>query len=161
MTALITSVLERISGISRWQKKTIVFLLDILLCIQSIWIAYSLRIGVWVYWDFAVQKMVLGALLTMIPVFYFFGVYNAIFRYAGSGMMRTLVRAFLFYSFPFAIIFAVIGVAGVPRTIGVIQPMIFYAGRVFESDSQIFNAGFIEPQSIWRTNKECAHLRCR
>ena len=126
MTALITSVLERISGISRWQKKTIVFLLDILLCIQSIWIAYSLRIGVWVYWDFAVQKMVLGALLTMIPVFYFFGVYNAIFRYAGSGMMRTLVRAFLFYSFPFAIIFAVIGVAGVPRTIGVIQPMIFF-----------------------------------
>jgi FlaA1/EpsC-like NDP-sugar epimerase len=126
MTALITSVLEKISGISRWQKKTIVFLLDIILCIQSIWIAYSLRIGVWVYWDFAVQKMALGALLTMIPVFYFFGVYNAIFRYAGSGMMRTLVRAFLFYSFPFAIIFAVIGVAGVPRTIGVIQPMIFF-----------------------------------
>ncbi len=126
MTAAITSLLERISGIPRWQKRAIVFLLDIILCIQSIWIAYSLRIGVWVYWDFAVQKMVLGALLTMVPVFYFAGVYNAIFRYAGSGMMKTLVRAFLFYSVPFAIIFVGIGVAGVPRTIGVIQPMIFF-----------------------------------
>ena len=126
MTAVITSLLERISGIPRWQKRAIVFLLDIILCIQSIWIAYSLRIGVWVYWDYAVQKMVLGALLTMVPVFYFAGVYNAIFRYAGSGMMKTLVRAFLFYSVPFAIIFVGIGVAGVPRTIGVIQPMIFF-----------------------------------
>tara|TARA_R110000824_G_scaffold62788_8_gene165951 strand:- start:1346 stop:1486 length:141 start_codon:yes stop_codon:yes gene_type:complete len=44
-------------------------LLDILLCMQSIWIAYSLRIGVWVLWDIAIQKIVLACLLLMIPVF--------------------------------------------------------------------------------------------
>jgi UDP-N-acetylglucosamine 4,6-dehydratase len=126
MTAVITSILEKLAGMSRWQKQTIVLLLDIILCVQSIWIAYSLRIGVWVYWDLAVQKVVLGAILMMVPVFFFTGVYNAIFRYAGSGMMKTLVRAFLVYSVPMVIVFSIIGVAGVPRTVGVIQPIIFF-----------------------------------
>lgn len=126
MTTVFTSVLERISNIARWQKQSIVFFLDTLLCIQSIWIAYSLRIGVWIYWDLAIQKIALGALLAMIPAFYFAGVYKAIFRYAGSGMMKTLVRAFLFYSFPLVVIFSIVGIAGVPRTVGVIQPIIFF-----------------------------------
>ena len=100
--------------------------MDIILCVQSIWIAYSLRIGVWIYWDIAIQKVVLGALLIMIPTFYFSGVYNAIFRYAGSGMMKTLVRAFFVYSIPFGLIYAVFGINGVPRTIGAMQPIIFF-----------------------------------
>lgn len=126
MTALITSLLEKIANLSRWQKQTIVLALDIILCVQSIWIAYSLRVGVWIYWDLAIQKVVLAALLIMIPVFYFVGVYNAIFRYAGSGMMKTLVRAFILYGVPMVVLFSVIGMAGVPRTIGVIQPIIFF-----------------------------------
>lgn len=126
MTAVFVSLLEKLAGVSRWQKQAIVLLLDIILCIQSIWIAYSLRIGVWVYWDMAVQKVVLVAVLTMLPVFYFTGVYNAIFRYAGSGMMKTLVRAFLVYSIPTVVLFSIIGLAGVPRTIGIIQPIIFF-----------------------------------
>ena len=126
MITIVTSILEKLAGISRWQKQAIVLLLDAALCVQSIWIAYSLRIGVWVYWDLAIQKLALAAILFMLPVFYFTGVYNAIFRYAGSGMMKTLVRAFILYSVLMVILFSVIGLAGVPRTVGAIQPIIFF-----------------------------------
>ncbi|MEH6716627.1 nucleoside-diphosphate sugar epimerase/dehydratase [Parasphingorhabdus flavimaris] len=126
ITAVVTSFLEYIARLARWKKKLIVFLLDILLCVQSIWIAYSLRIGVWILWDIAVQKIVLACLLIMVPVFVLTGVYQAIFRYAGTGMMKILVRAFAVYSVLIALLFAVIGVDGVPRTIGVIQPVIFF-----------------------------------
>ncbi|NQV94057.1 MAG: hypothetical protein HQ482_02805, partial [Sphingomonadales bacterium] len=122
MNVVIAFILEKIAGLSRWQKQAIVFSLDVILCVQSIWIAYSLRIGVWVYWDLAIQKIVIGALLTMIPTFYFAGVYRAIFRYAGSGMMKTLARTFAFYSVPLVAIFTIVGIDGVPRTIGIIQP---------------------------------------
>ncbi|MEP3226012.1 MAG: nucleoside-diphosphate sugar epimerase/dehydratase [Parasphingorhabdus sp.] len=74
----------------------------------------------------AIQKVALASLLIMAPVFYFVGVYKAIFRYAGSGMMKTLVRAFMIYTVPMVVIFSVIGLAGVPRTIGVIQPILFF-----------------------------------
>ena len=126
ITTAITLLLERIARLARWKKKAIVFLLDILLCVQSIWIAYSLRIGVWVLWDIAVQKILLVCLLTMVPVFVLSGVYRAIFRYAGTGMMKTLVRAFAIYSVLVAFIFVVVGLDGVPRTIGVIQPVVFF-----------------------------------
>ena len=126
ITAAIASLLEKVAQLARWKKKTIVLLLDILLCVQSIWIAYSLRIGVWIFWDIAVQKIILICLATMIPVFVLSGVYKAIFRYAGTGMMKTLVRAFAIYTAVIAIIFAVIGIDGVPRTIGVIQPVVFF-----------------------------------
>jgi FlaA1/EpsC-like NDP-sugar epimerase len=126
ITTYITSFLENIARLARWKKKSIVFLLDILLCVQSIWIAYSLRIGVWVLWDIAIQKIVLICLMMMVPVFILTGVYKAIFRYAGTGMMKTLVRAFAVYSVLIAILFAVVGIDGVPRTIGLIQPVIFF-----------------------------------
>ena len=89
ITAVVTSFLEYIARLARWKKKLIVFLLDILLCVQSIWIAYSLRIGVWILWDIAVQKIVLACLLIMVPVFVLTGVYQAIFRYAGTGRRAT------------------------------------------------------------------------
>lgn len=126
ITTVITLLLERIARLARWKKKAIVFLLDILLCVQSIWIAYSLRIGVWVLWDFAIQKILLVCLLIMVPVFVLSGVYRAIFRYAGTGMMKTLVRAFAIYSVLVAFIFIMVGLDGVPRTIGVIQPVVFF-----------------------------------
>lgn len=126
ITALITTVLAKIANMTRWKKQLTVVSLDVILCVLSIIIAYSLRIGVWVYWDMAIQKVVVGSLLILLPVFYFSGVYNAIFRYAGSGMMKTLARAFIVYAAPMVIIFSVIGMAGVPRTIGVIQPIIFF-----------------------------------
>ncbi|WP_417621980.1 polysaccharide biosynthesis protein [Parasphingorhabdus sp.] len=126
ITSVITSALEKIAQLARWKKKAIVVLLDIMLCVQSIWIAYSLRIGVWVLWDIAVQKMVLICLLTMIPVFALSGVYRAIFRYAGTGMMKTLARSFAIYTVVVAFIFVVVGMAGVPRTIGIIQPAVFF-----------------------------------
>lgn len=126
ITSVITLLLERIARLARWKKKAIVFLLDILLCVQSIWIAYSLRIGVWVLWDIAVQKILLVCLLTMVPVFVLSGVYRAIFRYAGTGMMKTLVRAFAIYSLLVAFVFVVVGLDGVPRTIGLIQPVVFF-----------------------------------
>ena len=126
MTAVITSILEQFADLPRTQKRAIVVFLDAILCVQAIWIAYSLRIGVWVYWDLAIQKIALAAILTMAPVFFFTGVYNAIFRYAGSGMMKTLVRAFLVYSVPMVFVFTIVGIDGVPRTVGVIQPIIFF-----------------------------------
>tara|TARA_R110001592_G_scaffold50063_3_gene155294 strand:- start:101 stop:484 length:384 start_codon:yes stop_codon:yes gene_type:complete len=52
--------------------------------------------------------------------------YNSIFRYAGTGMMKTLVRAFAIYSVVIGFAFAVAGMDGVPRTIGLIQPVVFF-----------------------------------
>jgi FlaA1/EpsC-like NDP-sugar epimerase len=59
-----------------------------------------------------------------LPVFITSGLYRAIFRYSGLPAMVAVGRAMLLYGLAFAAIFTFWGVDGVPRTVGLIQPML-------------------------------------
>ena len=74
--------------------------------------------------------MLVASLLIALPLFTVFGLYRAIFRYAGMQMLFTLNKALAIYALVYALIFVVIGVDGVPRSIGLIQPIIFAVGVV-------------------------------
>ncbi|MBA4045737.1 MAG: capsule biosynthesis protein CapD [Erythrobacter sp.] len=54
------------------------------------------------------------------------GVYRTIFRFAGSGTMLAIARAILLYFIPFSIICMIYTLPDVPRTIGILQPIIFF-----------------------------------
>jgi FlaA1/EpsC-like NDP-sugar epimerase len=123
---LIVAALERLARLHRWQKQSIVFLIDVTMLVISIWLAFSLRLGIWNYWSTGIQRALIGALVIMIPIFYAGGIYRTIFRYAGVGMMKTLVRTFAAYTVGMCIAFGVIGFAGVPRTLGLLQPILFF-----------------------------------
>ena len=93
--AVLTTVLGRVAVLPRWQKRAIVFSVDLALLIAAVWIAYSLRMGVWILWNDAIAIFMLAAVPTMVASFVLTGVYKSIFRYAGSGMLGILTRAFL------------------------------------------------------------------
>jgi FlaA1/EpsC-like NDP-sugar epimerase len=52
------------------------------------------------------------------------GLYRAIFRYSGWPALLAVARATSIYGLLYASIFTAIGVAGVPRTVGIIQPIL-------------------------------------
>ena len=122
----LTAVLGKMAVLPRWQKRAIVFTSDLVLLITSIWIAYSLRIGEWIYWDESVRELALGAALVMVPSFLAAGVYQSIFRYAGTGMMAIMLRAFAFYTAAMTLIYLFWSIPGVPRTLGLLQPLVFF-----------------------------------
>jgi FlaA1/EpsC-like NDP-sugar epimerase len=123
---LLTAFLGRLAILHRPYKRAIVFGIDCVLAVLSIWISYSLRVGVWIYWDPAVRTVALGAFALMIPCFVFAGVYRSIFRYAGTGLMRIILRAFTPYTIGMALIYMGWGFKGVPRTLGLLQPITFF-----------------------------------
>lgn len=120
------TVLQQLPALKRAQKRWLVLAVDLLLLIQSVWTAYSLRIGSWELWDKAIASISIGAVALMVPIFLLSGVYNTIFRYAGIGMMSTLVRAFVPYTAGMAAVYLFYGIPGVPRTLGIIQPLLFF-----------------------------------
>lgn len=126
LNSFITWFLRGLLGLTRWQKQAIVFAADCVLLALSVWVAYSLRIGVWVLWSDAIRNLLLGTSLLFIPTFYLSGMYQAIFRYAGVGMMRIMLRAFTSYTVLTFAIFMVLGIVGVPRTMGLLQPAVFF-----------------------------------
>jgi FlaA1/EpsC-like NDP-sugar epimerase len=59
-----------------------------------------------------------------LPVFVVSGLYRAIFRFSGWPAMLAVARAIAVYGLLFAAVFTAIGVDGIPRTVGLIQPLL-------------------------------------
>lgn len=66
----------------------------------------------------------LVSVIFALPIFIASGLYRAIFRYSGLPAMVAVVRAMLLYGVAFAGVFTFYGFTGVPRTVGLIQPLL-------------------------------------
>ena len=115
----------------RTLKRSFVILVDIILCILAVWIAYYLRTGEFIlFWERYNEHYLLPAyiisIFISISVFSYFDLYKLIFRFAGSQTMINFAKAAIIYGFVYCIIFTLHGIDGVPRTIGIIQPIILF-----------------------------------
>ncbi len=112
----------------RTLKRFLALGMDASLCVLTVWLAYYLRLGEWVRLSSDPVWMpvwaILGSLALALPIFVISGLYRAIFRYAGWQALMTVTKAILVYAFMYAAIFTAIGVPGVPRTVGLIQPIL-------------------------------------
>jgi FlaA1/EpsC-like NDP-sugar epimerase len=128
-------IVLKILILPRSQKRALVFASDIFLCLISVVISYYLRVGIWVWPSGILWIPYFAAIIIAIPIFIIFGLYHSIFRYAGWGALMVLLRACFVQGLIYVTIFTSIGVVGIPRTIGIIQPVILMllvgASRVF------------------------------
>jgi FlaA1/EpsC-like NDP-sugar epimerase len=105
-------------------KRAVVLALDVVLCGLAVWLALYLRLGHFVPLLGSAVWITLVSVAVALPIFITSGLYRAIFRYSGMPAMMALVRAMLLYGLVFAAIFTFWGVEGVPRTLGLIQPVL-------------------------------------
>ena len=109
-------------------KKLIVLALDVVLCLLVTWLAFSLRFDDLVPLSPALELAAGTSVLFAIPLFISFGLYRAIFRFSGWFATLSLVRAISLYALLYSVPFLIIGVEGVPRSIGIIQPVLLFVG---------------------------------
>ena len=98
--------------------------MDVCLCIFSAWFALYLRLGEFISLTGQSSIAATASISILIPLFLLGGLYKSVFRYHGLRALIFVFRLMLLYSLLFFTVFTVIGVSGVPRTIGVIQPII-------------------------------------
>ena len=129
----------------RKAKRFLVLCIDLTLSIISVWLAFYLRVGEFIpFWEQGKEHFPLpaciAALLISTLIFNYFNFYKVIFRYFGSQEIINILKACLIYGVIYSIIFTIIRVEGVPRTIGVIQPLVFFLLICF---SRFFVASYL------------------
>ena len=124
----LSELAKPVLALPRPAKRAIVLVSDASLCMLSVWLAFYLRLGDFVPLSDVVFSPLgltaLASVLIAIPIFVTSGLYRAIFRYSGLPAMVTMGRAMLLYGVVFAAVFTFYGVQGVPRTVGLIQPLL-------------------------------------
>lgn len=128
-------------ALPRLAKRLIALFVDMVLCVFTVWLAFYLRLDEFISFtsqsDWANGELLAAmcSIALAVPIFVVSGFYRAIFRYSGWPALVTVGQAVGAYGLLYACIFTVIGVAGVPRTIGIIQPilllMLVGASRAF------------------------------
>jgi FlaA1/EpsC-like NDP-sugar epimerase len=109
-------------ALPRSAKRLLALCVDVCLCVLTVWLALCLRYETWVTIQGNQWLAVAAAPLLAIPLFIVFGLYRAIFRFAGREALEAVARAVGIYALMYSAIFTAIGFADVPRTIGLLQP---------------------------------------
>ena len=111
--------------LSRPTKRFLVVALDLLLSLVAVWVAFYLRIDQAGLPQMQQKYVYLLAPLLAFPLFVRFGLYRAIFRYTGMAALASTAKAVGIYGVLFFIVILLFKWDGVPRSVGLIQPILF------------------------------------
>ena len=118
--------LKNILSLHRYAKRTIIIIVDIIFCVICTWLAFCLRLDeIIAFRNLNIQPIIISILIA-IPIFWLFGLYKTIYRNSGLSIIFSIISSTILYGLTYFIIIGVYGINGVPRSVGIIQPMILF-----------------------------------
>ncbi|MBW9114083.1 polysaccharide biosynthesis protein [Rhizobium cauense] len=124
MQAVSDRYVQSILDLPRSTKRVLAVLVDSCLCILTIWLAFCFRLNDWVALEGAQLLTIPVSLVIALPIFITMGLYRAIFRFLGWSAFITVIKAITIYGLAFMVVFTAISFPGIPRTIGIMQPLL-------------------------------------
>lgn len=118
------AVIARLLGLPRPVKQFVALFFDSCLVAGTVWLSFFLRLEEFVPLTGARLWAVGIAVALAIPIFILMGLYQTIFRYSGWRALVRIAWAVAIYGALFAAVFTFYGVAGVPRSVAIIQPVL-------------------------------------
>lgn len=116
--------MDRALDMPRGAKLAVALLVDSSLCLLTTWIAISLRYEQFVAVTGFQWLVLLLTPLLALPILAMCGFYQSVIRYAGINLIDSAVQGILIYGVVFGTLVLVFALPGVPRSIGVIQPVL-------------------------------------
>ncbi len=106
---------------SRYAKRGMTLVFDVVVLTFSLWVAFSLRLGEFYWPESDVKLLFLTAPLVAIPVFIRLGLYRAIIRYIGFHSLWVVVKAVSLYALLLSAMVLLINIGAVPRSVHIIN----------------------------------------
>ena len=119
-----------ILNLPRFFKTILIIIVDINLCIFTLWFSFFLRTEQFIYLLDDYLFLISISVTLLVPIFYMFGLYSSILRYTSWQSIIPISKSILLYSLFFFTIITVGGISNVPRTLGIIQPILLFISVV-------------------------------
>jgi len=123
-SVIIKKLLNQVFSQSREVKTLIAIFVDLNCCIFSVWFSYYLRIGNFLPLNERGIEALIISIVLIFPIFFYYGTYKSILRFSGIYALINFSKVVAIYGSIYSFIFVVVGIDGVPRTIGIIQPLV-------------------------------------
>ena len=124
MSELIKEFSENILSLHRYVKRSVAIVTDLALCVLSTWLAFVLRLEELILFrDLSLIPVVISIII-VIPIFWLLGLYRTIFRYTDFSIIFTIFTSMLIYGLLYFLVIGVYGIPEIPRSVGIIQPML-------------------------------------
>jgi FlaA1/EpsC-like NDP-sugar epimerase len=117
---------KNILNLPRFVKQIVAIIVDLILCILCLWFAFYLRLDQFILIQGASLTAAMVSVILALPVFWMLGLYKTIFRYSNLSIIFSVSIALLIYGLLYFLIIGVYGVTGIPRSIGILQPMLLF-----------------------------------
>ena len=124
--SILTETSKNIVNLPRYTKRIIAIIIDVGLCIICTWLAFFLRLEKFIQINDVTILAVFISVLIAIPIFWLMGLYKTIFRFAGSSIIFTVFIATFAYALLYFAVISIYGIKGIPRSIGIIQPILLF-----------------------------------
>ena len=137
--------MDSLLALPRNAKKALAVMADSALCVLTVWLAVCFRFETWVNLSGYQWLAVVVSVGLAIPLLTAFGFYHTVIRYVGRQTISAALRAIGVYAVIYSAVFTAYGFPLVPRTIGVLQPLLLLIGLAF---SRILASQLLNEQSI-------------
>ena len=119
-------ILKDVVNLPRYLKRIIAIILDIGICAICTLLAFYLRLEEFIKISDAFLISTIISVGLAIPVFWLLGLYKSMFRFEGLTIVVPMGVATTIYGFFYFIIISIYGIQGIPRSIGIIQPLLLF-----------------------------------
>ncbi len=119
-------IIAPLLALPRSLKRAMAVFVDISLCALTVWLAYYLRLGELVTMNSRPLIAIILSVTIAIPTFAAFGLYRIVFRHAGIDAITSSGMACIVYAVGYAALITAYGFEQVPRTLGLIQPVLLF-----------------------------------
>lgn len=119
-------IADPLLALPRTWKRLIAIGVDVALCALTVWLAYYIRLGEFVPMNGRPMLAISLSVVFAIPVFAAFGLYRIVFRHAGADAVTSCAIACVVYGLGYAASITAYGFDLIPRTIGLLQPVLLF-----------------------------------
>jgi len=120
------SIIKSILDLPRSIKQIIAIFCDLNLCVICVVLAYYLRLEEFVSIKGSAGIAVVISVCMALPIFWFTRLYRSVFRYSGLNIVLLVSVSVFVYGLAYFSIITLYKIDEVPRSIGVLQPMLLF-----------------------------------